>query len=311
VLTLADVQRAADVIAPHLPPTPIWSYPALDALAGATVYIKHENVQPVGAFKVRGGLNLLASAEVPEGLVTYSTGNHAQSVAYASRVYGAPCVVVMPEGANEAKVRAIRALGASADLRGVDLAAAQAHAEHLAAERGLRLVSPGDEPALLAGVGTVALEALAAVSDVDFYVVPVGSGTGAAAAAVVAAAVAPSCQVIGVQSTSSPAAYEAWRSGEPANCPNRTVIEGLATGRSFALPQSLMRKGLADFVLVTDQQIGAAQRLLASHAHTLAEGAGAAALAAVLADPGRFAGRRIIAVCSGGNASPAEVAALG
>jgi threonine dehydratase len=311
VLTFADVQRAADVIAPHLPPTPIWSYPALDALAGATVYVKHENVQPVGAFKVRGGLNLLATTAAGDGLVTYSTGNHAQSVAYASRVHGARCVVVMPEAANEAKVRAIRALGASVELCGADLAAAQAHAEHLAGERGLRLVSPGDEPALLAGVGTVALEAFAAVSDVDFYVVPVGSGTGAAAAAVVAAAVAPGCQVIGVQSQSSPSSYEAWRTGEPATCPDRTVIEGLATGRSFALPQSLMRDRLADFVLVSEEQIAAAQRLLASHAHTLAEGAGAAALAAVLADPTRFAGRRVITVCSGGNASPAEIAALG
>jgi threonine dehydratase len=179
-VTFADIRRARDVIAPHLPPTPIWSYPALDALAGATVHIKHENAQPVGAFKVRGGLNLLATSAAAEGLVTYSTGNHAQSIAYACRVYGVPCVVVMPAAANEAKVRAIRALGATVELCGAELADAQAHAEKLAADRGWRLVSPGDEPALIAGVGTVALEAFESVSDVDFYLVPVGSGTGAA-----------------------------------------------------------------------------------------------------------------------------------
>lgn len=313
-LTFADVLAAQDLLAGHLPATPMWSYPALDAVAGATVYVKHENVQPVGAFKVRGGLTLLAGLPAEQrqrGLVTYSTGNHAQSIAYASATFGAPCTVVMPKTASAEKVRALRALGATAVLHGPDLAAAQRHAEQLATAADALLVSPGDTAALLAGVGTLYVEIFTARPDLDAVVVPVGSGTGAAAACLVAANLAPHCRVIAVQSAASPAAHDSWRAGTCVERPNRTRAEGLATGRGFALPQQLMRTGLTDFHLVDDEQIGAAQRLLASHAHTLAEGAGAAALAAVLARPDTFAGQRVAVVCTGGNASAAEIAALG
>jgi threonine dehydratase len=140
--------------------------------------------------------------------------------------------------------------------------------------------------------------------------VPVGSGTGAASACLVAARLAPRCRVIGVQSTASPAAHDSWRAGTCVRRPDRTAAEGLATGRGFELPQRLLRAGLADFHLVSDEQIRSAQQLLAGHAHTLAEAAGAAALAAVLARPVEFAGRRVAVVCTGGNASPAEIAGL-
>ncbi|MBG6137735.1 threonine ammonia-lyase [Longispora fulva] len=310
--TFADVLAAREVLVRHLPATPMWAYPALDAALGATVYVKHENVQPVGAFKVRGGLTLLAGLTPDQrarGVVTYSTGNHAQSIAYASTAHAAPCTVVMPAAANEAKVRAVRSLGATVVLHGADISDAQARAEELAAAGGGLLVSPGDTPALLSGVGTAFLEIFEAVPDLDAVLVPVGSGTGAAAACVVAAELAPRCRVIAVQSAASPAGHDSWREGRCVRRPNRTVVDGLATGRGFTLPQYLMRE-LADFHLVTDAQIAAAARLLASHAHTLAEGAGAAALAAVLARPAEFAGLRVAVVCSGGNASPAEVAAL-
>jgi len=314
-LALADVLRARDLLAGHLPPTPMWSYPALNALAGAGVelHVKHENTQPIGAFKVRGGLALLGAA-TPEqrrrGYVSYSTGNHALSLAYAAATFDCRCVLVMPAGANEAKVRAAQALGATVVLHGADLAAAGAHATKLARDERLRLVSPGDEPQLLAGVGTAYLEVFAAVPDLDAVVVPVGSGTGAAAACVVAATLAPGCEVIGVQAAASPAAHDSWRAGRCVRRANRTAVEGLATGTGFALPQRLLRARLADFMLVDDAAIAAAQRLLASHAHTLAEGAGSAALAAVLSDPGRFAGRRVALICTGGNAGPAELAKL-
>jgi threonine dehydratase len=313
-LAFADVLAAQAVLAAHLPVTPMWSYPALNAVTGATVYVKHENVQPVGAFKVRGGLTLLAGMAPSQrirGLVTYSTGNHAQSIAFACATFGASCTIVMPAAANAAKVRAVRALDAGVILHGANMGDAQQHAEELAAETNQLLVSPADTPALLAGVGTAYLEVFNAEPDVDAVVVPVGSGTGAAAATVVAAKVAPACRVIAVQSAASPAAHDSWRSGECVRRPDRTAAEGLATGRGFALPQRVLRAGLSDFHLVSDEQIGAAQRLLASHAHTLAEGAGAAALAAVLARPDDFVGRRVVVVCTGGNASAAEIAALG
>jgi threonine dehydratase len=309
----ADVVAAQAQLAAHLPITPMWSYPALNAVAGAMVYVKHENVQPVGAFKVRGGLTLLAGmspAQRSRGLVTYSTGNHAQSLGYACATFGASCTVVMPAAASAAKVRAVRSLGATVVLHGANMSDAQQHAEALTADTNHLLVSPADTPALLAGVGTAYLEIFTAEPDVDTVVVPVGSGTGAAAAALVAAKVPPACRVIAVQSTASPAAHDSWRTGECVARPDHTAAEGLATGRGFELPQRMLRTGLSDFHLVTDDQIAAAQRLLASHAHTLAEGAGAAALAAVLARPNDF-GQRIAIVCSGGNASEAEIAMLG
>jgi threonine dehydratase len=313
-MEFADVVAARAVVARYLPPTPMWSYPAVDAEVGATVFVKHENVQPIGAFKIRGGLVLLDAmtpAERERGTVSYSTGNHAQSMAYASSVFGAPCTVVMPAAANPAKAAAVRALGAEVVLTGENLEEAQRYAESLAAESGARLISPGDTPELLAGVGTVYLEIFEAQPDLDAVVVPIGSGTGASGATVVAGELARKCAVIGVQSSSSPAAHDSWRGGELVKRPNRTRVDGLATGRAYELPQQILRDRLADFLLVSDEQIGAAQRLLASKAHTLAEGAGAAGMAAVLSRPELFRGKRVAVVCTGGNADAAELAALG
>jgi threonine dehydratase len=315
-VTFADVVAARKLLAGVLPATPAWSYPVLDEVVGAGVVVKHENVQPVGAFKVRGGLVLLAgmgAGERARGVVTYSTGNHAQSVAYACARYRVPCTVVMPDGANEAKVRAVRALGGTVELHGEAMTEAQGHAEELAAGSGARLVSPGDTPALIAGVGTAYLELFEAHPDLDAVVVPVGSGSGAAGACLVAAELAPRCRVVGVQSAAAPAAHDSWRAGACLTRPDKTAVEGLATGRGFELPQRILRgaNGLADFWLVADEEIAAAQRLLALHAHTLAEGAGAAGLAGLLARAGEFAGGRVAVVCSGGNASAREIAALG
>jgi len=305
----ADVEAARAIVRKHLPPTPMWNYPLLDREAGTTVLVKHENVQPVGAFKVRGGLTLLDALPPGTQVVSYSTGNHAQSLAYAAKIYQARCTVVMPADVPAAKADAIRGWDAEVVLTGDNLEAAQAYAEDLATRTGARLVSPGDTPELLAGVGTLYQEVFEAAPDLDAVVVPVGSGTGAAAAGVVAERLAPSCRVIAVQSASSPAAHDSWRSGSPVTRANRTTVAGLATGRGYELPQRLLRDHLADFLLVTDAQIADARRLLAAHAHTLAEGAGATALAAVLANPAMFPGRTAI-ICTGANADPTELASL-
>jgi threonine dehydratase len=313
MVTFEDVLAAKDRIAAWLPPTPMWHYPALDAVARATVFVKHENMQPVGAFKVRGGLNLVSSlspAERERGLVTASTGNHAQSIAYAARQFGAPCEVFMPTNANAAKVRATQALGATVTLTGADVTEAFDAAAARAGHTGARLVSLGDEPLLIAGVATLYAEILTAEPDLDAILVPIGSGTGASGACLAAAALSPDTKIIGVQSAAAPAAHDSWRAGEVLHRPNRTAIEGVATSRAYELPQSILTANLDDFVLLPDEVFRAAQRLLASHAHTLAEGAGAAGLGAVLAGD-RFAGQRVAVVCTGGNASPTEVAGLG
>lgn len=302
---LAAVRDAAAVLTDHLQPTPAWAAPALDEVTGARVVLKHEQVQPTGAFKVRGGLNLLSGLGCD--VVSASTGNHGQSLAFAARRFGARCRIVLPEPANPTKVRALRAWGAEVVLHGNSMEQAGAHARALAARDGARFVHPANEPALIAGVGTLYLELLTAEPDLDYLVVPVGGGSGAAAACLVAAAVAPNCRVIGVQAASSPAAHDSWRSGSLVERPNRTGIEGLAIGAGYATTQAVLRGGLDDFVLVSDEQVRAAQLLLLTHAHTLAEGAGAASLAGLLALRSRLADRRVGVVVTGGNASPAEL----
>lgn len=309
----SDVLRARCRIAPYLQATPMWSYPMLNQVTGATVYVKHENAQPTGAFKVRGGINLLAAMPAGQrsrGVVVYSTGNHAQSIAYAARLVAAPCVVVMPERASEVKAAACRALGAEVKLSGATMTEAADEAARLAEDGGMRLISAGDEPELVAGVATCYLEMLEAVPDLDVIFVPVGSGTGAAGACLVTAAVAPACRVIAVQAEGAPAARDCWKTGSMVTRPIRTAADGLATGCGFRLTQAVLRPGLDDFVLVSDAELASAQRLMMSHAHTLAEGAGAAALAGVLAARDRIAGSRAGVACTGANASPAEVAGI-
>ena len=310
--TYADIAAARTVLADLLTPTPSWHYPVLDAAVGVReLWVKHENTQPVGAFKVRGGLTLLASFDDKQranGVVAASTGNHAQSVAYAAAHFGAPCTIVMPEQANPAKAAAVRALGARLVLEGERFDDCRVVAGRIAHETGAYYVDSGNEPALIAGVGTATAELLERAPDLDALFVPVGSGTGAAGACLAAAELAPNCRVIGVQSAQAPAAHDSWRSGELVERPNRTIIEGVSTGHPFAVPQAVMRAHLHDFLLVDDADARAAQRLLLTSAHTMAEGAGAVALAGLWSKRAAYAGLRVGVICSGGNASEAELA---
>jgi threonine dehydratase len=311
--TITDVLRARRILADHLPVTPMWRYPGLDAATGAATHVKLEHVQPTGAFKVRGGIVLVAGLDAEDraaGILGYSTGNHAQSLAYAARLFDVPCTVVMPENPNPLKAAAVRALGATLVEYGENFDVARAHSDDLAKQTGARLVSSGDEPDLIAGVGTIYLEILERQPDLDVILVPVGGGSGASGACVVAAAVAPGCEVIGVQSSASPAGYESWRAGHGVRRPNHSAVEAVATGASFDLTQRVMRSGLADFLLVDDADVRAAQRLLLREAHTLAEGGGGVALAALLRYRDRFVGRKVAVVCTGGNASEAELLAV-
>jgi threonine dehydratase len=304
--TFQDVLLARRQIRPYLARTPLHTYPAVNALLGTQVYIKHENYQPIGAFKVRGGINLisqLAPEQRERGVITASTGNHGQSVAYAAQLFGVRARIVVPEGANPGKVAAMQGMGAEVIFHGVNFDAARLHCEDLVRDRGYRYVHPGDEPLLIAGVGTETLEMLEDEPGLDVIVVPVGGGSGAAGACIVARAVNPRLRVIGAQSEASPAAYESWRQGKLIEAPNRTVAEGLATGSAFSLPQAILRERLDDFVLVGDGEILQAMVWMVERAHTLAEGAGAAALAAAYRLRDELAGKRVGLVCSGGNVS--------
>ncbi len=310
---LADVLAARQRIAPYLRPTPLYRYPALDTLTGARLWVKHENHQPVGAFKVRGGVHLvsqLSAAERRQGVTSASTGNHGQSVAYAADLFGVHAVVCMPQQANPVKVEAMRALGAEVVFHGRDFDDAREHCEKLATEHGYRYIHSGDEPSLIAGVATYTLEILEAQPGIEVIVVPVGGGSGAAGACIVAKAARPSIEVIGVQSEAAPAAYRSWRARALVTDATNTFAEGLATRTAFELPQRILWEMLDDFVLVSEDALRAATRLMIEKTRNLVEPAGAAALAAVLGTPVRFAGRRVAIVCSGGNISPAQLAEL-
>lgn len=308
--TFHDVLAARRRIQPYLARTPLYRYAALDELIGTPVYVKHENYQPVGAFKVRGGINLVSQLSAEErrrGVIAVSTGNHGQSVAYAARLFGAPARVVVPEAANPGKVAAIQGMGAEVIFHGENFDAARLHCEELAREHGYRYIHSGDEPLLIAGVATGTLEMLEDEPELAALFVPIGGGSGAAGACIVARAVNPAIKVIGVQAAAAPAAYESWRARRCVAAPNRTFAEGLATGTAFALPQAVLWQHLDHFVLLEEDSIRRAMVWMIERAHTLAEAAGAAALAAAYQLRTQFAGRKIGIVCSGGNSSLAQL----
>ena len=303
---LADVLEARLRIAAHLRPTPLFGYAALNELVEAEVFVKHENHQPVGAFKVRGGVNLLSQLGAEErerGVIAASTGNHGQSVAYAARLFGVPATICVPEHANPVKVASMRGLGAELIFHGRDFDEAREHCEQLADERGYRYVHSGNEPLLIAGVATETIEILEEEPRIDVIVVPVGGGSGAAGACIVAKAINPAAKVIGVQSEAAPAAFRSWQERRLVEDRMETFAEGLATRTAFELPQRILWQWLDDFVLVSDDEIRAAQALLIEATRNLVEAAGAAALAAGLRLRQQLSGKRVALIVSGGNVS--------
>ena len=304
--TLADVIEAKRRILPHLVRTPLHHYLALDELLGAQVYVKHENHQRLGAFKVRGGVNLLSQLSEEEkrrGVATASTGNHGQSIAYAAGVFGAKSIIAVPEGANPGKVESMRNLAAKVVFHGRNFDESREYAERLAKEEGYRYIHAANEPMLIAGVGTYSLEIVEDLPNVDIIIVPVGGGSGACGACIVSKTINPSIQVIGVQAAKAPAAYMSWKEGRILEAPVETVAEGLATRFGYSLPQSILRDLLDDFLLVTEEELNQAVVLHLEKTHSLAEHAGAASLAAALKIKDRLRGKKVVIIMSGGNIS--------
>jgi threonine dehydratase len=308
--TFADVLDAQVRIRPYLRPTPLFSYPALDELVGTEVWVKHENHQPVGAFKVRGGVNLvsqLSDDERRRGVIAASTGNHGQSIAFAARLFGVRAIVCVPEGANPVKLDSMRALGAELVVHGSDFDDAREHCERLAAEHGYRYVHSGNEPLLIAGVATETVEILEEQPEIDVIVVPIGGGSGAAGACIAARAMRPEAQVIGVQSEAAPTAYRSWKARTLLADEMKTQAEGLATRTAFELPQRILWDQLDDFVLVSELEIRRAVAMMIEKTRNLVEPAGAASLAAALRLGPKLEGKRVALICSGGNISPAQL----
>ncbi len=301
-----DVLLAKRQIRPYLSRTPLHSYPAINTLLGTEAYIKHENYQPVGAFKVRGGINLISQLSPQErehGVIAASTGNHGQSVAYAAQLFGVKARIVVPEAANPGKVAAMQGMGAEVIFHGARYDEARLYCEALARERSYRYIHSGNEPLLIAGVATGILEMLEDEPRLEVIIVPIGGGSGAAGACIAAKAINPAIRVIGVQSDASQAAYQSWQQHRLVEAPNHTFAEGLATATAFDLPQAILWDRLDDFLLVRDEEIMQAMVWMIERAHTLAEGAGAASLAAAYRLRDELHDKRVGLVCSGGNTS--------
>jgi threonine dehydratase len=303
--TLQDVYRARQRLQGVLSPTPLLRHPLLAAELGCDVYVKHENHQPTGAFKVRGGVNLVSTFDDEtrrRGVATASTGNHGQSIAFACQRAGVPCRIYVPVGNNPEKNAAMRAFGATVVEHGRDFDEARLEVDRVARERGLRYVHPANEPLLIAGVGTYALEIFEALPHIDAVFVPIGGGSGASGLVTVRDAFGVKTDIIGVQAERADAFARSWRGpdrvvGESAD----TFAEGVATRVTFDLTFGILKRGLTDIVTLGEAELEDGVRLALRATHNLAEGAGAASLAAAWKRRAGLAGRTIVCVMSGGN----------
>ena len=302
--TLADVYAARPRVARVAPPTPLLRHPLLDAESGLDILVKHENHNPTGAFKVRGGVNLIATLSPDErrGVITATTGNHGQSIALACRREGVPCTIVTPVGNNPEKNAAMRAYGAELIEFGRDFDEARERVEQLQHERGLRYIHSANEPALLAGVGTYALEIFDAQPETDVILVPIGGGSGACGCAIVRTGLGSRARVIGVQAARADAFARSWRGparvvGDKAD----TFAEGMATRVTFDLTFGILKRQLDDIVSLSEDELAEGVRLALRTTHNLAEGAGAASLIAAVKLRDQLAGKKVVCVMSGGN----------
>ncbi|MCC7040695.1 MAG: threonine dehydratase [Burkholderiales bacterium] len=302
--TLADIDAATRHVYAAMAPTPQYAWPLLARRAGCEVWVKHENHTPIGAFKVRGGLNLMAqlAAAAPRiaGVISATRGNHGQSLAFAARQHGIRCRIVVPEGNSRGKNAAMEALGAELVVHGSDFDAAREHATALAHRDGLRLVGPF-EPELVAGVATYALELFRAVHDIDTVYAPIGCGSGICGLIAARDALHLGTRIVGVVATKANAYAQSFRAGRPIETPTAvTVADGMAVRVPVPAALDVIRRGAHDVVEVSDDDIEAAMRAFFDDTHQVVEGAGAAGLAALLRARDRH-GKRSAVIASGGN----------
>jgi len=303
--TLDDIRQARIALEGVISRTPLMRHPLLAAETGLDIYVKHENHNPTGAFKIRGGLNLIAAlsdAECERGVITASTGNHGQSIAFAAKRFCIPCTVAVPIGNNPDKNAAMRAFGAEVVEHGKDFDEAREWVEQEAAARGLRYVHSANEPLLIAGVGTYALEIFEDLPDADVIFVPIGGGSGASGCGIVRTALGSTARIIGVQAEEADAFTRSWR-GPDRVVGDRaaTFAEGVATRYTFDLPFEILKHELYDVVTLTEGELEEGVRLALRATHNLAEGAGGAALMAAVKAGDLLRGQKVVCVMSGGN----------
>ena len=304
-VTFQGVLAARRTIYQFLKPTPLIHYPELSEVCGFKAYIKHENHQPTGSFKVRGGLNFMSQLPIEQrerGVITATRGNHGGSIAYAAKQFGIHATIVVPHGNNPEKNSAMRAFGAELIEYGVDFDESRELCEKLQTERALRYVHPANESLLLHGVGTYSLEVFEDLPEVDTIIVPIGAGSGACGAITVAQAINPKVKVIGVQAENAPSVYRSWRAGRKIETDSaNTVADGLATRVPFDLPFSILKDGISQMLLVSEEEIREAIRMALRYTHNLIEGAAAAPIAAARKLKTELINRNVVMIMSGAN----------
>ena len=306
--TLRDVYKARKVIYRYLPKTPLRYSRRLSRIFGFDVYLKLENLQPTGAFKVRGGtyyVNVMKEEALRRGLISASTGNHGQSIAYAGTLIGAEVTIVIPEGIPKVKIEALKDLGAEIITHGRYYEEARIYAEKIAEEKGMLYVHGVNEPLLYAGVGTMHLENIEDLPDVDVIINPIGGGSGASSAVIVAKSIDPAIKVIGVQADGAKSFYLSWRNGRLTSTGKaETIAEGLATGKAYKLPFAILKDKIDDVLLVSDMEIKRAMKLLLEVTGQAVEPSGAAATAAAWKFKEKIKGKKVIIMITGGNVDP-------
>ncbi|MGE5146477.1 MAG: threonine dehydratase [Candidatus Eiseniibacteriota bacterium] len=305
MLSLHDVESAAAIVYAAMPPTPQYAWPLLAKRTGCEVWVKHENHTPIGAFKVRGGLVYLdrLKRERPKvpGIISATRGNHGQSLAFAASRHGVPAVIYVPRGNSVEKNRAMRAFGAELVEHGEDFQAAREEAERRAQFAGLHMV-PSFHPDLVLGVATYALELFRAAPDIDVLYVPIGQGSGICGCIMARDLLGLKTEIVGVQSTEAPSYALSFVAGRVVTTEtSNTLADGMATRIPDPDALAIIRKGASRIVQVSDDEVAAAIRAYWTDTHNLAEGAGAAPLAAALQEKGRLHGKRVGLVLSGGN----------
>lgn len=302
--TLNDVLAARSRVYSLVRPTALLQHPLLAAETGLDVYVKHENHNPTCSFKIRGGLNLVASLSAAErrGVISASTGNHGQSIALAAEREGVPCTIVTPRGNNPDKNASMRAMGADVIEFGKDFDEAREKVERMSVERGWRYVHSANEPLLIAGVATYAVEIFETLPEVDAIVVPIGGGSGASGCGLVRTALGSQAKIIGVQAERADAFARSWRTRTRITSDSaETFAEGLATRVTFDLTFSILEKELDEVVTLTEEELAQGVRLALRATHNLAEGAAAAPLVAAMKLRDQLAGKKVVCVMSGGN----------
>ncbi len=304
--TLTDIIAARNRIEKFITRTPLHRHLALEKILGTEVHVKHENHQKLGAFKIRGGINLLAQMlpeDLEKGVSTASSGNHGQSIAYAASLFGAKAFIAVPEIANPGKVQSMRNLGAEVIHYGEHFGIADQYMRDLSIKNGYKYINAVEESQLYAGVGTYTLEIMEDLPDVDVIIVPVGGGSGACGTCITSKSISSKVEIIGVQSEQAPAAYNSWISGNLEQAEMSSIAEGLATNKGYEPAQSILRKMLDDFILVSDQEMEDAVVMYLQHTRNLIEHAGAASLAAAIKIKERLRNKKVALIASGGNLS--------